>query len=110
MKIAVINNIKNENKVKALIERLSKDKKITIKIIDNINTLNRNYDVYILITNSIKDVLNLKNIIESCNKIVIITSNSNVKFVMCSIEVTTNLIHLNTDIDIIIEKINNMQI
>ena len=60
MKIAVINNIKNENKVKALIERLSKDKKITIKIIDNINTLNRNYDVYILITNSIKDVLNLK--------------------------------------------------
>lgn len=108
MKIAVINNIKKENKVKVLIERLSKDEKKIIKIINNVNALNINYDVYILITNSIKDVLNIKSIIKSCNKIVIITSNSNTKFVICSIDVTSNLIHLNTDVDKIIEKINNI--
>lgn len=77
-------------------------------LVEKIDSLKLDFDIYVLIIDNIDEVFYYKNKIKDFNKILILTENTNVNFIMSCIDYTKNLLYLNTSINIIINKIKNM--
>lgn len=111
MKVAVISNKKNikiQKKCEFVVDKLKDNNEIYVDkldIISDIKKLQYKYDVYMLVTNSVNEVLLCKRKIKNRRKILILTENANVKFIMCCIDFTKNLLYLNIDFDIILQKL-----
>lgn len=114
MKIAVISNEKSkkiQKKCEFIIERLKEKSEINsekLDIISDIKKLENEYDVYMLITNSIKEVLLCKRKIKKRRSILILTENANTQFIMRCIDFTKNLLYLNVDFDTILQKLHSI--
>lgn len=81
---------------------------LNIVLVEKIDSLKLDFDIYVLIIDNIDEVFYYKNKIKDFNKILILTENTNVNFIMSCIDYTKNLLYLNTSINIIINKIKNM--
>ncbi len=77
-------------------------------LVEKIDSLKLDFDIYVLIIDNIDEVFYYKNKIKDFNKILILTENTNVNFIMSCIDYTKNLLYLNTSINTIINKIKNM--
>lgn len=77
-------------------------------LVEKIDSLKLDFDIYVLIIDNIDEVFYYKNKIKDFNKVLILTENTNVNFIMSCIDYTKNLLYLNTSINIIINKIKNM--
>ncbi len=81
---------------------------LNIVLVEKIDSLKLDFDIYVLIIDNIDEVFYYKNKIKDFNKVLILTENTNVNFIMSCIDYTKNLLYLNTSINIIINKIKNM--
>lgn len=77
-------------------------------LVEKIDSLKLDFDIYVLIIDNIDEVFYYKNKIKDFNKVLILTENTNVNFIMSCIDYTKNLLYLNTSINTIINKIKNM--
>lgn len=114
MKIAVIKNKKNYKileKSNYIIDKLRGINEFDIDeldIISDIKKIKNEYDVYIVITNSINEILLCKRKIKNIRKVLILTGNTNVNFIIYCIEFTKNLLYINVDFDMILKKLYNL--
>ncbi len=81
---------------------------INVKMLENINKLELNYDIYMLIVNNIEELLQYNKMIKEANKVLILTKNTNANFIMSCINYTKNLLYLYVDISIILKKVISM--
>lgn len=115
MKIVILSNKKVYGKklsivnlVKLLNERLKNynvSKDIDIEVIQNIDELKVECDIYILIVNNMDEFIVYSKRIKEANKVLILTKNSNVNFIMSCVNYTKNLLYLYVNIDTILKKI-----
>jgi len=112
MKIAIIydvNDIKKKKfsiKLKDTLVKLNEGMSIHIyKSNDNINYI---YDVYILVVYNISELIKCQEKIKEANKVLVLTDNTNVKFIISCVNYTKNLCYLNVDITTILSKIHSI--
>lgn len=80
----------------------------TVESLLELKKIKSDFDVYVLITNSIKEVILCKRKIRNRRKILILTENANANFIMRSIDFTKNLLYLNVAFDVILQKIHSI--
>ena len=114
MKIAVVYNtkdIKVNKKCELFFNKIYGISNVFCKkidIIDDLENLNIEYDIYVLITNTIYDVMLYKKKNKVYRKTLILTENTNSQFVILCINYTKNLMYFNLDFETIFQKINDI--
>lgn len=115
MKIAIIydvNDIKKKKfsiNLKETLIKLDKDKlnkeDTTVDMYKSSENITCIYDVYILVVYNINELISVQEKIKEANKVLVLTDNTDVKFIIYCVNYTKNLCYLNVDITTILGKI-----
>ncbi len=110
MKLAIIYDSRDSKKEK-FSTNLKKNLNNGIDVIDLYES-ERNfigiYDVYILVIYNVDQLLKCQEKIKEYSKVLVLTDNTDVKFIITCVNYTKNLCYINVEIDTILKKINSI--
>lgn len=110
MKLAIIYDSKDNRKEKFSIDlknninKLNNDN-IVIDIYESQSNIRDLYDVYILVIYNIDQLIKCQEKIREYSKVLVLTDNTDAKFIISCVNYTKNLCYLNIEINTILNKI-----